>query len=284
MATQMCFACGSQVRSFDSNCGTCGIDLASGYGGSRPDLGRRIDFGEAIKLGFSNYFNFSGRATRAEFWWFYLFSLVINIIPFIGWFFVFIYNDTHHFRYRPKTARYWQERLVVSGIFSVRYFLFCSGSDVPCCIRVWGDSRGSYRLVGLICRANLAYGLAGPSGSTLRKPVWKGSQTIKMDWPWPCGWQTWTIIGIQLHVEVIYMVFAKRAYMHDVEMAEERGRVAAEKAAAEARSETRAEAQRQELMNWYEQIKDRLPEDAPPPPFLPSNGTGAKDAEDEDES
>ena len=37
--------------------------------GSKP----RVGFGEAIKQGFSGYVRFSGRATRAEYWWWVLF-------------------------------------------------------------------------------------------------------------------------------------------------------------------------------------------------------------------
>ena len=40
---------------------------------------RNVTFGEAIKLGFQNYFKFSGRAQRAEFWWFYLFTTVASL-------------------------------------------------------------------------------------------------------------------------------------------------------------------------------------------------------------
>ncbi len=44
---------------------------------------------EAIASGFRNYINFSGRASRSEFWWFVLFGLVSTIlliwVPFLGW-------------------------------------------------------------------------------------------------------------------------------------------------------------------------------------------------------
>ncbi len=43
-----------------------------------------MDFMTAIKTCFSNYFNFSGRARRSEFWWFYLFVFVTGLIPFVG--------------------------------------------------------------------------------------------------------------------------------------------------------------------------------------------------------
>ena len=34
----------------------------------------------AIKKGFQNYFNFSGRSSRSEFWYFYLFILILSSI------------------------------------------------------------------------------------------------------------------------------------------------------------------------------------------------------------
>lgn len=51
-----------------------------------PDPERGIvGFGEAISICFKKYANFKGRAPRAEFWWFYLLSVIAGIIPFLGW-------------------------------------------------------------------------------------------------------------------------------------------------------------------------------------------------------
>jgi len=36
-----------------------------------------MGFGAAVKSGFSNYATFSGRARRSEFWWWYLFSVLV---------------------------------------------------------------------------------------------------------------------------------------------------------------------------------------------------------------
>lgn len=48
-----------------------------------------IGFGEAISRCFKNYATFSGRATRAEFWWWQLFSFLVGCvlgwIPILGW-------------------------------------------------------------------------------------------------------------------------------------------------------------------------------------------------------
>jgi uncharacterized membrane protein YhaH (DUF805 family) len=39
-----------------------------------------MNFGEAISAGFSNYVNFSGRASRSEFWFWILFGVIFSII------------------------------------------------------------------------------------------------------------------------------------------------------------------------------------------------------------
>ncbi len=39
-----------------------------------------MGFGEAIKVCFNKYANFSGRASRAEYWWFYLFTFLVTIV------------------------------------------------------------------------------------------------------------------------------------------------------------------------------------------------------------
>ena len=45
-----------------------------------------VGFVDAIKLFFKNYANFSGRSTRAEYWWIYLLNIlvgvVLSVIPF----------------------------------------------------------------------------------------------------------------------------------------------------------------------------------------------------------
>lgn len=53
-------------------CGGCGNPLNAS---TRPMVG----FGDAIKLGFSKYATFSGRATRAEYWWWILFIVLARI-------------------------------------------------------------------------------------------------------------------------------------------------------------------------------------------------------------
>lgn len=38
----------------------------------------QVSFGNAISRAFSNYCNFSGRASRSEFWWFTLFTAIVG--------------------------------------------------------------------------------------------------------------------------------------------------------------------------------------------------------------
>ena len=41
-----------------------------------------MGFGEAIKTAFAKFATFEGRATRSEFWWFWLFVTIITAIPY----------------------------------------------------------------------------------------------------------------------------------------------------------------------------------------------------------
>ena len=39
-----------------------------------------MGFGQAISACFSNYANFNGRARRSEFWWFWLFVVIVQVV------------------------------------------------------------------------------------------------------------------------------------------------------------------------------------------------------------
>lgn len=38
----------------------------------------QVTFSEAIQRAFNNYSNFTGRASRSEYWWFYLFGVLVS--------------------------------------------------------------------------------------------------------------------------------------------------------------------------------------------------------------
>ena len=42
-----------------------------------------MSFGQAISYCFKNYANFNGRASRSQFWWFYLFYVIVYAITLI---------------------------------------------------------------------------------------------------------------------------------------------------------------------------------------------------------
>ena len=75
-----CKTCGKENDSSAKFCGVCGTQLIEdsidfdpqNIGSQNPMIG----FGAAIQLGFKNYVNFEGRATRAEYWWWALFALL----------------------------------------------------------------------------------------------------------------------------------------------------------------------------------------------------------------
>ena len=74
-----CPQCGNDNPADARFCEGCGASLSapavSGFGVGTAEL-PMVSFIEAIKLGFNNYVTFSGRATRAGFWWFYLFATI----------------------------------------------------------------------------------------------------------------------------------------------------------------------------------------------------------------
>lgn len=42
----------------------------------------KMTFADAVRSGFKNYSNFKGTATRTEFWYFYLFNVLLNVVTY----------------------------------------------------------------------------------------------------------------------------------------------------------------------------------------------------------
>ena len=78
-----CPTCGNDNPAGAQFCGGCGTNLISGEASIYAEL-PMVGFGEAISRGFTNYFTFSGRASRPEYWWWVLFTSLIGLIPFAG--------------------------------------------------------------------------------------------------------------------------------------------------------------------------------------------------------
>ena len=83
-----------------------------------------MNFPTAVKSGFSNYANFKGRASRSEFWWFVLFSQLIQTVAqqvsgstaTIAWFALLIPGLSVHVRRLHDSGR------------SLRWFLWLATS------------------------------------------------------------------------------------------------------------------------------------------------------------
>lgn len=58
----------------------------NGTAGNTDGSPKRVSFGEAIKLYFKNYVNFTGRSTASEYWWSFLFQVLVCMIPIVGQF------------------------------------------------------------------------------------------------------------------------------------------------------------------------------------------------------
>ena len=79
-----CSVCSAELEEGAQFCGVCGTRIegndflpgADQQGDEQPMVG----FIQAISLGFSNYFNFQGRATRAEYWWWALFIVIADVL------------------------------------------------------------------------------------------------------------------------------------------------------------------------------------------------------------
>ena len=96
-----CPKCGEVSSDKDLFCGSCGTFLNRVSTGIEPGTSSEgekeatntpelpmVAFGESIGRGFRNYITFSGRATRAEYWWFFLFVQAVSlasVVPIVGW-------------------------------------------------------------------------------------------------------------------------------------------------------------------------------------------------------
>ena len=79
-----CTKCGASAREGQAFCENCGEPLPQSTSTSIACDGltapvRKVTFGEAVKNFFKNYANFSGRATRSEYWYIWVFNTVVSL-------------------------------------------------------------------------------------------------------------------------------------------------------------------------------------------------------------
>ena len=89
-----CSVCSTQFKPNARFCGVCGASVTIedlGYDNDgKSTENPMIGFGQAIKLGFSKYADFGGRATRAEYWWWLLLVVLVGWVPLIGTLFTLV--------------------------------------------------------------------------------------------------------------------------------------------------------------------------------------------------
>ena len=75
-----CKQCGNDVIESAQFCGSCGASVSFDLKEVSFTHKRQVSFTTAVKLGFSRYFDFRGRSTRAEYWWWALFAVLADVI------------------------------------------------------------------------------------------------------------------------------------------------------------------------------------------------------------
>jgi len=70
----VCHGCGARVHSSASTCPKCGAPQYPGRG-----VPADYSFGGSVALCFNRYTQFDGRAPRAEYWYFVLFMVLVEI-------------------------------------------------------------------------------------------------------------------------------------------------------------------------------------------------------------
>lgn len=78
-----CPKCGKENSDDVKFCGSCGAGVAalraSGYVGTSASASvEQMTFGKSISTCMGKYVDFNGRASRPEYWWFYLFAMLLG--------------------------------------------------------------------------------------------------------------------------------------------------------------------------------------------------------------
>ena len=82
--TIYCRGCGAQINAMAPLCPQCGAPQGQGtIRIDHPGDGIPRDFANSVQLCFQKYANARGRAPRAEYWYFALFSLLANLVAYL---------------------------------------------------------------------------------------------------------------------------------------------------------------------------------------------------------
>ena len=80
----ICSNCGTENEQGTAFCGNCGV-AQNGANSSVVDSypqqqSGRVGFADAVRLGLNRWSDFNGRSTRSEYWWFVLFTILVNLL------------------------------------------------------------------------------------------------------------------------------------------------------------------------------------------------------------
>ncbi len=75
-----CRACGKENADDAKSCVHCGAVLGASAAPVQVSVaaGEQMSFGQSISVCMSKYVDFKGRASRSEYWWFYLFTVLLS--------------------------------------------------------------------------------------------------------------------------------------------------------------------------------------------------------------
>ena len=78
-----CPKCGKENSDDVKFCSSCGTNISAPSATASAVTPARVpseqmNFGKSIATCFAKYFDFKGRASRPEFWWFYLFTILLS--------------------------------------------------------------------------------------------------------------------------------------------------------------------------------------------------------------
>lgn len=77
-----CPKCGKENSNGTKFCGSCGANteilVTANHAASIASGGDSMTFGKSISTCLSKYADFNGRASRPEYWWFYLFTVLLS--------------------------------------------------------------------------------------------------------------------------------------------------------------------------------------------------------------
>jgi len=142
-----CQKCGKEISDGTRFCGNCGSRIAAGAEAKHAafmtsDAGGPMTFKKSIVTCLTKFFDFNGRASRPEFWWFYLFTVLLNwvlmlvdstmilsLLVNIASFFPFLAAGSRRLHDTNRSGWWQLISLTLIGLIPLIYWFASKGSD-----------------------------------------------------------------------------------------------------------------------------------------------------------